>query len=326
MSHEGRVAGEIMQNHEPERSNLESSNIKITEANFTSGNYHKFFIALWLMAASLLSAARAQETNDTKPEQSPTPAVTKKVINLWPNVAPGSEQWKQPETTLGSEYREQVVNVTTPTLTAYLPQSSLATGMAVIIAPGGGFIGLSINPEGHDVAKWLVARGFAAIVLKYRTKQIEGKDATQLGQSARAAFMAQLNNHALIAEDGNILAESERFGHEPQLICSELDLDRLVQERMRQTSFGQSVARERDRLQRFRRVRFPLELPRQVSTKPRMVSNSAAASSVSVVTMFAAMNGNSALPYTSAGSQGCAGTKRRPSRHSINTVATKASA
>src|SRR5579864_9235773 len=30
----------------------------------------------------------------------------------------------------------------------------------------------------------------------------EGKDATQLGQSARAAFGAQLNNHALIAEDG----------------------------------------------------------------------------------------------------------------------------
>jgi acetyl esterase/lipase len=202
MSQERRVAGEIMQNHEPEESNSESSNIKITEANVTSRKYQKFFIALCLMAACLLSAARAQEPNDTKPEQSPTPPVTKKAINLWPNVAPGSEQWKQPETTLGSDGREQVVNVTTPTLIAYLPQPSAATGTAVIIAPGGGFIGLSINSEGHDVAKWLVARGFAAIVLKYRTKQIEGKDATQLGQSARAAFMAQLNNHALIAEDG----------------------------------------------------------------------------------------------------------------------------
>jgi acetyl esterase/lipase len=47
-----------------------------------------------------------------------------------------------------------------------------------------------------------VAHGFAAIVLKYRTIQIEGKDATQLGESARAAFMAQLRNHALIDEDG----------------------------------------------------------------------------------------------------------------------------
>jgi acetyl esterase/lipase len=97
---------------------------------------------------------------------------------------------------------ETTVNVSTPTLTAYLPEPTIATGTAVIIAPGGGFIGLSINSEGHDVAKWLVARGFAAIVLKYRTVQIEGKDATQLGQSARAAFMAQMSNHAQIDEDG----------------------------------------------------------------------------------------------------------------------------
>jgi acetyl esterase/lipase len=129
-------------------------------------------------------------------------AITTKVINLWPGVAPGSEQWKQPETNLGSGGMETTVNVSTPTLTVYQPDPSTATGTAVIIAPGGGFIGLSINSEGHDVAKWLVARGFSAIALKYRTKQIEGKDANQLGQSARAAFMAQLNNHALIADDG----------------------------------------------------------------------------------------------------------------------------
>ena len=153
-----------MQNHEPERSNLESSNIKITEANFTSGNYHKFFIALWLMAASLLSAARAQETNDTKPEQSPTPAVTKKVINLWPNVAPGSEQWKQPETTLGSEDREQVVNVTTPTLTAYLPPEGKGNGTAVVVCPGGGYAFLADKHEGTDVCRWLNDRGVAAFL------------------------------------------------------------------------------------------------------------------------------------------------------------------
>ena len=44
---------------------------------------------------------------------------------------------------------ETTVNVSTPTLTAYLPAPSTATGTAVIIAPGGGFIGLSINSEGH---------------------------------------------------------------------------------------------------------------------------------------------------------------------------------
>ena len=184
------------------RSDFENSNLKLQNPRVTgssSGKKHwAAFVALFLVAASLLTSANAQETNKSEKES----ATAKKVINLWPGVAPGSEQWKQAETTLGSQGMEQVVNVTTPTLTAYLPQPSAATGTAVIIAPGGGFIGLSINSEGHDVAKWLVARGFAAIVLKYRTVQIEGKDATQLGQSARAAFMAQMSNHAQIDEDG----------------------------------------------------------------------------------------------------------------------------
>ncbi len=166
-------------------------------------HHWKLSIALCLLAASLFTSASAQANNKiNKPEQATTSSITTKVVNLWPGVAPGSEQWKQPETNLGSGGMETTANVSVPTLTVYLPDPAVATGTAVIIAPGGGFIGLSINSEGHDVAKWLVARGFAAIVLKYRTKQIEGKDATELGQSARAAFMAQLNNHALIAEDG----------------------------------------------------------------------------------------------------------------------------
>jgi acetyl esterase/lipase/quercetin dioxygenase-like cupin family protein len=155
-----------------------------------------------LIAAFLLTAASAQESNTSTPEQPTTPAVAKRTINLWPGPAPRSEQWKQSETNLGSGGMETTANVSVPTLTAYLPDPAVATGTAIIIAPGGGFIGLSINSEGHEVAKRLAARGFAAIVLKYRTKQIEGKDAIELGQSARAAFMAQLNNHALIAEDG----------------------------------------------------------------------------------------------------------------------------
>jgi predicted esterase len=47
-----------------------------------------------------------------------------------------------------------------------------------------------------------VARGITAIVLRYRTVQLEGQDAAQLGQSAGARFRAQLSNHALIDEDG----------------------------------------------------------------------------------------------------------------------------
>lgn len=62
-------------------------------------------------------------------------------------------------------------NVTEATLTAFLPDPAKATGTAVIVAPGGGFMTLSMENEGWDVAKALAARGVAAFVLKYRLNQ-----------------------------------------------------------------------------------------------------------------------------------------------------------
>jgi NAD+ synthase (glutamine-hydrolysing) len=69
------------------------------------------------------------------------------------------------------------------------------------------------------------------------------------------------DGHAMIYENGTCLAESRRFSYEPQLVCAEIDLERLGQERMRQTSFVQAVERERDRLRAFRRVPVRLPLP-----------------------------------------------------------------
>jgi len=43
-----------------------------------------------------------------------------------------------------------------------------ATGAAVIIAPGGGHMFLTIDREGYDLGKWLADHGVAAFVLKYR--------------------------------------------------------------------------------------------------------------------------------------------------------------
>ena len=69
------------------------------------------------------------------------------------------------------------------------------------------------------------------------------------------------DGHAMIYENGNLLAESARFRYESQLVLADLDLERLTQERMRQTSFGQSMQRYRDELRQFRGVFFTLDLP-----------------------------------------------------------------
>lgn len=164
------------------------------------GSKGKSILVLSLLAVSMLVGANAQKPNTGGPQQPTASQVSPKVINVWPGVAPGSEQWKQNETTLGYGPTQRIVNVTTPTLTAYLPDPAKATGTAVIIAPGGGF--LFLGTDTHEVAEWLAARGIAGIVLKYRTAPLEGQNGEQLDQSGRARFGAQLNNHALIAEDG----------------------------------------------------------------------------------------------------------------------------
>ena len=93
-----------------------------------------------------------------------------KVINLYDGKAPGSESWTwdEAENTTNMFKTRVVYNVSTPTITAYLPSPDRANGTAVIVAPGGAFHTLSIDSEGVDVAKWLNEKGVAAFVLKYR--------------------------------------------------------------------------------------------------------------------------------------------------------------
>ncbi|HET7103951.1 MAG TPA: alpha/beta hydrolase [Terracidiphilus sp.] len=162
-----------------------------------SRHRHKPLVALSLIAVCVMTAAMAQENGNGKPESH---MHAPKVINIWPGAAPGSEQLKQREATIHMGPMESIVNVTTPTLTAYLPDPAKATGTAVIIAPGGGFVFLGTDT--HEVAEWLAARGIAGFVLKYRTAQLTGDDDAKLGASGRARFGAQLANHALILEDG----------------------------------------------------------------------------------------------------------------------------
>jgi acetyl esterase/lipase len=60
------------------------------------------------------------------------------------------------------------VNVSRPTIQAFLPAKSKANGTSVLIFPGGGYVGLSMESEGTSEAHFLQDHGVAAFLVKYR--------------------------------------------------------------------------------------------------------------------------------------------------------------
>jgi len=54
-------------------------------------------------------------------------------------------------------------------LIVYLPESSNSKKHpAILICPGGGYAGISMEYEGHAFAKWIAFQGFVGAILKYR--------------------------------------------------------------------------------------------------------------------------------------------------------------
>ncbi len=85
-----------------------------------------------------------------------------------------------------------VRNVTRATLQPFLPDPARATGAAVIVAPGGGFLMLSMDNEGWAVARALADQGIAAFVLKYRLRPTPADTAGF--ESALAVMFANAGN------------------------------------------------------------------------------------------------------------------------------------
>jgi acetyl esterase/lipase len=114
-------------------------------------------------------------------------------ILLWPNGAPGSEGKTAGEAVRVTENGEHIVSsVHRPSITPFLPSKENATGVAVIIAPGGGHRELWMDHEGYNVARWLSQHGVAAFVLKYRlaldngsTYTIEGSALADIQRAVR---------------------------------------------------------------------------------------------------------------------------------------------
>jgi acetyl esterase/lipase len=72
---------------------------------------------------------------------------------LWPDGAPGAQ---------GTQDEDK------PSIAPYVVAQGRGTGTAVIVCPGGGYQGLSMDKEGDQVARWLNSLGVTAFVLKYR--------------------------------------------------------------------------------------------------------------------------------------------------------------
>lgn len=69
------------------------------------------------------------------------------------------------------------------------------------------------------------------------------------------------DGYALIYENDELLAESERFSDQEQVIAADIDLERLAQDRMRMTSFNDAVGDHREGVRSMRRVEFPFQIP-----------------------------------------------------------------
>jgi acetyl esterase/lipase len=121
---------------------------------------------LWAVAAAIAIQA-----------QPPLPIRDGQVIRLWTGAAPDAR---------GSDESD------VPALTVYLPRSMSVPAPAMIVCPGGGYLSLSSNHEGRQVAAFLNSLGIAAFVLRYRLGP-RYHHPVELGDAKRA--MRTLRSH-----------------------------------------------------------------------------------------------------------------------------------
>jgi len=108
-------------------------------------------------------------------------SIAQQTIPLYSSPPPGTPAQTYPEKQYFSQawHTNVVTNVTEPSLTVFKPTNGQNSGSGIVICPGGGYMALSIDSEGNDVARYLAARGMTAFVLKYRLAPT-ATDATEL--------------------------------------------------------------------------------------------------------------------------------------------------
>lgn len=137
-------------------------------------------VVVSLAACAVTAPALAQDDRMTSIEIPAQPGAI--VLDTGP--LPGATMPESWHKQYGSQFAR---NVTVATLTPFLPDPAKANGTAVVVAPGGGFMTLSMENEGWDVARALAKQGVAAFVLKYRLNPTP-RDLSEYGRSMAAMF------------------------------------------------------------------------------------------------------------------------------------------
>lgn len=119
-------------------------------------------------------------------------------VPLWPHGVPGVSDSSAKDVfdnSPNSKLPKRFTVVHHPSLYVFLPEKGQATGLAVVVAPGGGHSQLVIDKEGWEIADWLNKNGIAAFVLKYRLAKAPGSTYTverdALADAAQAMRMVR---------------------------------------------------------------------------------------------------------------------------------------
>ena len=151
---------------------------------------------------------------------------------------------EQPLATFGVEICEDLWTPIPPSSHAALAGASLLVNLSAS----------NVTVGKHEYRRQLVANQSARCIAGYLYAGAGfGESTTELAW----------DGHGMICENGSRIAETERYAYRSQLALGDLDLDRIVQDRMRTNTFGQAAERHREALARFRTLRFSLPLPRE---------------------------------------------------------------
>jgi acetyl esterase/lipase len=180
---------------------------------------HLLLVLLALLGAAAPASAQPRFRYDPMERPAQPEAI---LLPTADRSAPDREQWMRQNGNIG------VRNVSHATLTPVLPASG-ATGAAVIVAPGGGFLGLAIDDEGWKVARWLADHGVAAFVLKYRvlptpeSNQLWQDEFNRMIGGEKVSFANPKDTPPEALADGlaalaHVRANAARYGVDPQRV------------------------------------------------------------------------------------------------------------